>query len=172
MRSCAKCGGELPNRVIIDGKAHVMSNRKFCLSCSPFKQHNTRDLTQPQKQTSGTKFCPKCETMKPLSDFHTRKRRGGTEGHSYCKDCLYEYQHRRWVERKREVINLLGGKCQICDYDRCLSGFDLHHRDASEKEAGWGIIQKWSWPRLLKEVEKCDLLCCRCHRELHHPEEL
>lgn len=172
MRSCAKCGGNLPNRVTIDGKTHNIRSRKFCLTCSPFKQHNTRDITVPAKTDVNGKFCPQCQEIKPLSDFHSRSRGGRKEPHSYCKSCLYAYQHHRWIERKRSVVNLLGGCCRVCGYNRCLSALELHHREPSEKDASWERVQKWSWPRVIREVEKCDLLCCRCHRELHHPEEL
>lgn len=119
-----------------------------------------------------TKRCPVCSKDKPLSEFHSRFKNGKVVPSSYCKPCLYAYQHRRWIERKRWIIGLLGGHCIVCGYSKCLSGFDLHHRDPSEKDACWDVVQKWSKDRILKEVAKCDLMCCRCHRELHHPEEV
>jgi hypothetical protein len=42
-----KCGSVIPNLVTIDGRVRNLSNRKFCLECSPFGRHNTRDLTKP-----------------------------------------------------------------------------------------------------------------------------
>jgi hypothetical protein len=78
-RACKKCGEYIPYLVKIDGKSHNLKNRKFCLSCSPFKQHNTRDLTQPKPRRS-----------QKFSDYRRRKKmklveyKGGQ-----CKRCGY-----------------------------------------------------------------------------------
>jgi hypothetical protein len=49
---------------------------------------------------------------------------------------------------------------------------DLHHKDPKEKEFCLGEIvhRGWSKKRILEEVEKCDVHCANCHRELHHNE--
>lgn len=41
---CKKCKSEFKIRQVIDGKTHNLQRRKFCLNCSPFGQHNTRNL--------------------------------------------------------------------------------------------------------------------------------
>lgn len=46
MRYCKKCNNELPWSMVIAGKKRSLKNRVFCLQCSPFKEHNTRDLTK------------------------------------------------------------------------------------------------------------------------------
>ena len=66
-----------------------------------------------------------------------------------------------------------GNECQICGYDKIkyLSAFDFHHRDPSQKDfslASKGICK--SYKTLIKEVDKCDLLCGRCHQEIHDEE--
>ncbi len=70
--------------------------------------------------------------------------------------------------RKQELINYKGGKCQICGYDKVkfLSAFSFHHRDPSQKEFGISSSSK-KIESLMAEVDKCDLLCVRCHAELH-----
>src|SRR5271169_3015483 len=64
-------------------------------------------------------------------------------------------------------------KCKNCpeSHPACL---EFHHRNPAEKE--FNITQAWrlgySWKRILKEIEKCDVLCANCHRKLHwkdHP---
>ena len=45
---------------------------------------------------------------------------------------------------------------------------DFHHLDAKTKEFGIsldGITR--SWDRVLKELDKCVLVCSNCHREVH-----
>lgn len=44
MRQCLNCGGTIPNRILIDGRIRNLKNRKYCITCSPFGQHNTRKI--------------------------------------------------------------------------------------------------------------------------------
>lgn len=50
MKTCLNCGGSIPARVEVDGITRILSSRKFCLSCSPFGTHNTRDIRDPKKR--------------------------------------------------------------------------------------------------------------------------
>lgn len=69
---------------------------------------------------------------------------------------------------KRRAIELLGGCCKHCGYNRSQSAMDFHHVDPSQKEVSIssnGITR--SWARIEKELQKCILLCSNCHREEH-----
>lgn len=77
---------------------------------------------------------------------------------------------KNWRKRtKRLIIESMGDKCQICDYDRCDSALELHHIDPSKKEFSFGGLR--ASPRsveLIKdELKKCILLCSNCHKEVH-----
>ena len=82
------------------------------------------------------------------------------------------------VAKRRRKIRLMavahaGGKCIICGYNKYLEVLEFHHRDPSQKN--FGIGQRGltrSWKRVEAEVEKCDLLCANCHREMHVEERL
>lgn len=50
-RVCA-CGRIIPFTCVIDGKKRNLKNRKFCLDCSPFGRHNTRNLSMPRSDPS------------------------------------------------------------------------------------------------------------------------
>ncbi len=69
---------------------------------------------------------------------------------------------------KDKAIVYLGGKCNFCGYDRCISALDFHHID--EKTKSFGLSQRGltrSWERTRQELEKCVLVCANCHREIH-----
>jgi hypothetical protein len=81
---------------------------------------------------------------------------------------MLAYYHKR-QSRKLDLVLLKGGKCQQCGYDKCLDALVFHHRDSSSKTFGLSreYIWKVSWDKLVTEAEKCDLLCCNCHAEVH-----
>ena len=70
---------------------------------------------------------------------------------------------------KREAIQYKGGCCQRCGYDKYEEALDFHHIDPKTKKFGiCRMLRKTvSWARIKKEIDKCQLLCCRCHREVH-----
>lgn len=44
MPNCRKCSAPFPSRLKIAGKWKVLNHRKYCLTCSPWGQHNTKIL--------------------------------------------------------------------------------------------------------------------------------
>jgi hypothetical protein len=49
-----------------------------------------------------------------------------------------------------------------------VEALDFHHREETEKTTSpSNAIMKWSWDRAKIELDKCDLLCSNCHREVH-----
>ena len=78
--------------------------------------------------------------------------------------------------RKVKAILFKGGKCLKCGLEyNGKNGllYHFHHRDPSSKE--YYIDRMWasglSWEDILKEINKCDLLCVVCHLWEHHPDE-
>lgn len=70
---------------------------------------------------------------------------------------------------KIKIVQSMGGKCQICNYDKCYNALELHHINPSEKDIEFGkiIANPRKWEIIKEELNKCILLCCRCHREIH-----
>lgn len=74
---------------------------------------------------------------------------------------MADYMRKRRAARRKELEDLKGGKCEKCGSDS-----DLHfdHRDRSDRKfrlSGAGLDK--SWDSILKELDKCDLLCSSCH---------
>ena len=70
---------------------------------------------------------------------------------------------------KRELVNILGGQCYVCGYNRSLTSLIFHHRDPKLKSFSitHGITRKYPKEKLITEIKKCVLLCSNCHGELH-----
>lgn len=83
-----------------------------------------------------------------------------------------EYSNWRVSEHRRKIkikaIEHKGGKCEKCGYHKCTKALDFHHRDPKEKEFRISSGKSIGWEKTKKEIEKCDLLCSNCHREIHH----
>jgi hypothetical protein len=77
------------------------------------------------------------------------------------------------VQRRKKIfaVNFYGGKCIKCGYDKCINAMEFHHRDPSTKKARPSfIIMRWKWERVKEELDKCDLLCSNCHKEVEYKE--
>lgn len=68
---------------------------------------------------------------------------------------------------KKRAIEYLGGECLYCSYKGYYGAMDFHHRDPNEKECDWGALRHKTWDKITVELDKCDLVCCRCHAEIH-----
>jgi hypothetical protein len=154
MRCCKKCNEPIPNRVWIDGKRKNINRRKYCLKCSPFGEHNTKQLHINKEED---KLC-KCSVCGRDYVYSRQKANSTTR----CNSC-YVKERRRKI--KQEAIMFKGGKCKVCGYDKCYASMDFHHLDRTKKEfsiSGNNMAKD----KLFKELEKCILVCKNCHGEI------
>lgn len=82
-------------------------------------------------------------------------------------------QNKNRFRRRSEYKQMLGGKCCLCGYDKCINALQFHHKDPSQKKFGisdsiFGKGQQgFSDEDLIAEIQKCMLVCANCHFELH-----
>jgi hypothetical protein len=107
------------------------------------------------------KKCSKCQTNKDQSNFYGRN--------AWCKSCFNAYCHERWKARKLKAVELMGGSCSKCDYNRNLSALEFHHIDPKTKEFNWKQVCKKPWDQVIQELSKCIIVCKNCHAEIHNP---
>lgn len=76
------------------------------------------------------------------------------------------------IERKIKLVQMLGGSCNKCTYDDNLACLSFHHRNPSEKKFVLTLLNmtKHSMETLIKEAQKCQLLCIRCHFDVEWPQ--
>jgi len=166
MKKCAKCKSYIPNWITIEGVKKNLSKRRFCLSCSPFGLRNRIDYTKYDDR-EGYKTCRKCETEKHLRYFYKCDEKRD-KASSVCKSCHGEMIKGRLKGYKRLCLDYKGSKCSICGYNRCVEALEFHHRDNIEKEFSISNARfKKFDDRTKKELDKCDVLCANCHREVH-----
>ena len=113
------------------------------------------------------KVCKHCLIEKDETDFPMN----GNRRHSWCKECHRENVKNKYKEN-RDWVNTLKDKCSICGYNKNKAALEFHHPD-NNKECNVNSLAKRAIKnreRVLKEIEKCELLCANCHREIHYPQ--
>ena len=70
-----------------------------------------------------------------------------------------------------ELIKLKGSECESCGYKQNFAALEFHHVDPNTKlfQLDPGSLSNRKWEAVLKEADKCCLLCSNCHAELHNP---
>ena len=71
---------------------------------------------------------------------------------------------------KSEYRQRLGGKCQICGYDKCQNALHFHHINPEEKKftiSDAGSRKSFTKEEIDAEIKKCVLVCANCHAEIH-----
>ena len=89
-----------------------------------------------------------------------------------CKNAAhqsYPAQRKRGLERKLHFVEILGGKCTNCGYDKNLSALAFHHVNGKEFQLDVRALSNRKLKPILDEVAKCILLCHNCHAETHNP---
>lgn len=150
--NCKKCGNSFPYRIVIDGRIRVISNRKYCLDCSPFGSKNTKVLEKSECETGTIKQCTYCNK--------TYTGRG-----SMCGICRTNTAR---IMRKQRAVNYKGSKCIICGYNKCLMALQFHHVNPRDKSFGISSSNWKKWETIKKELDKCVLLCANCHVEVEY----
>jgi hypothetical protein len=128
------------------------------------------------------KMCSRCKIEKPDTEFNFRYPDKGILQHS-CKVCtreqskkhynnnVAEYVQRAEDRRKQMAIQLEQFKqtlvCSRCGENDhvCL---DFHHVDPTKKDINVSKLTTCgSWKRIMKEIDKCVVVCANCHRKIH-----
>mgnify|MGYP001617393579 CR=1 FL=1 len=110
-------------------------------------------------------ICGSCKENKSADDFYDKNSK---RKHSYCKICFNRYCIDRWIQKKLDAIKYKGGQCKNCGYSKFYGALEFHHREPNKKEFVWNKLRLKSWENITIELDKCDLLCSNCHKEIHH----
>ncbi len=106
MKICPICEKEIRHHVVINGKVVNTQRRKYCYDCSPFGSGNNKKI--------------KCKVIADELDS-ARKRKHKRQYHKYQKQLR--------AKRKQKLVDMLGGECVKCGYDKCLRALEFHHKD-------------------------------------------
>lgn len=84
-------------------------------------------------------------------------------------------QKKRYLRnQKLRAMQHKGGKCVQCGYSdlRYPGTFAFHHVVPEEKEHTVSQIFGHKWETVVKELDKCVMLCLNCHAKVHTEDEM
>ena len=145
------------------------SIRKIAIACecSPstirhwLRKYEIRTRSPSIKQPR----CNKCGETDPQKFYY---RSNGNIRTGYCKKCHSQYYTEQRREKKKQAIIHKGGICERCGLKtEHYSVYDFHHLKGSDKEFDWRRLCKFTWDKIMVELDKCELLCSNCHRIEH-----
>jgi hypothetical protein len=141
------------------GRQRNLSNRKYCLTCSPFGLHNTRilepgeprpDELRPPRPLPEAKRCPQCGLTKPIGHFYLQR---AESVHAWCKVCNTEHRKARFrQDRLAALMHYSNGDIRcICCGERNIEFLGLDHikDDGAEHRRQIGQVRHtiYSWLR-------------------------
>jgi hypothetical protein len=134
------------------------------------------------------KVCSRCNEEKENDEFpmQSRNTKNGVRKkvrRSECKICYNEYFRSYMKDNKSHTDRVSKGKkkrrdfvkelkieagCFLCGYKKTSAALHYHHLKPEDKEfdISWGVNKQLTEEKLLKEIEKCVILCANCHAEV------
>lgn len=122
------------------------------------------------------------EYYKTHTKKETAKKFGVSEAtvvkYSDCKRIKFTSEEKvlknreRVRNRRKKVKEILvlykGGKCIKCGYDKYIGALEFHHINPEEKDFSISNKGETRSIEVMKtEVDKCELVCSNCHKEIH-----
>lgn len=135
--------------------------------CSRSCQEKAARQRKKLKIDINEKVCNKCgKTFITKKNGHNRR---------YCYECIPEslkngVENRRLM--KKWALEYKGFKCEKCGYDKCIDALEFHHLNPEEKDFSLSDRKLiLDWQIIKQELDKCQLVCANCHREIHSVKE-
>lgn len=172
-------GMDILKKLVEDGLTIPQISREMEISessvCRLLKKFSLKTKRHIDHQPDAiTKKCRYCFQEKPIDEFHFSGVAGDVKYRRHkCKDCYFlmkcdrRLKIRKWFVDYKKALKC--DSCGNCDF-RVL---DFHHKD-DNKEADISEVvssSRWGKKRIMKEIEKCVVLCANCHRILHYEQK-
>jgi hypothetical protein len=149
-----------------------------CIKCGQKKTIQTCHIKNGATKTCGcncsdkelkigkSKICPICDKEFTITETKDNSRK-------YCYECSPPDRRGDYTPlfnaMKKRLIELKGGCCQRCGYNKNIVALCFHHRNPTEKTFEINMSSHHcTWEEIFEESKKCDLLCLNCHAEIHN----
>ena len=127
------------------------------------------------------KICSKCKIEKDLSEFNRNKAR--SDGYNtFCRECAKKHSKDYYKKNKEKMIGQINERknLRIIEVQRKIYEYKSTHSCVDCGEADPIVLQfdhqsdkefaissyRWlgySWNKIKKEIDKCEVRCANCH---------
>jgi len=130
------------------------------------------------------KECLRCKNEKNIDEFSFKSKKDNKR-QAYCKECFvilrkesYEKNKKHYLSkaknRKGEVVEWVfemkkNMGCERCGFSHPVA-LDFHHINNDKEYDVSKLVRNGNKDKILKEIEKCIVLCSNCHRIFHYEE--
>jgi hypothetical protein len=170
IKRCKKCSRDFNTSYNINGVQGNAHTRSYCFDCSPYKSGNRYRLDTHDAEEKTCKTCRKKLNRKMFYKSSSKtKQNGDISNHqqSSCIECTKQIINDRDKNLKQYLVDYKGGKCNLCGYNKTICVLEFHHTDPNQKDFEISRRRGCSIDKTIKELDKCLLLCCNCHQEIH-----
>ena len=125
------------------------------------------------------RICKDCNQKKTLLSFPKSKRKkdGDWYRRHKCNKC-YHLMKKKYKHKKRKLLveykkkqNCLNCNYSIYTHPKTFThmALEFHHMSDDKSHNVGNMVNQngYAWETIKKEIKKCIVLCCRCHRERH-----
>lgn len=120
MPQCEKCGGYFPFLVEINGKKRNLKNRKYCLVCSPFGLHNTKNLVDASEPAEPIHPLPPSEDLAYLIGVISGDGSISRLRRVYKLAIACDIRYPDLIDRYTDLLNrVIGGKVSVLHRKDC-----------------------------------------------------
>lgn len=125
-------------------------------------------LPPKEKKYCSKEGCNEKHSAKGLCQKHYREYKVSLNPNVYKN--IENVRVKRARKHKAEIVNIMGGQCKLCGYNKNYAALEFHHIDPSEKDATpKSLMRNKDIDVIMDEIKKCILVCKNCHTEIHHP---
>jgi hypothetical protein len=172
LKQCTKCNQTKYTDNFAKNSKRSDRLQGICKQCQ--KEYREKARNVPKVDVSEL-CCSKCQSTKPVSEFN--KASSTKTGYfAWCRECVKkytkykdykDYHGDRRQERLKWVRELKYGQpCVDCGkiYEPACMDYD-HIKGNKIKSIARMIMDNTPKETILKEIEKCELVCCLCHNK-------
>jgi len=95
----------------------------------------------------------------------------GKKAQQYCSKAHKE--RAKTIRRRKFILDYKDGKsCSICGWNKHPEILQFHHINETGKEECVSQLVCQLKEKIIKEIEKCILVCPNCHSWIHFPNSL
>lgn len=159
-----------------------------CSRCGEYKKVTEFHVSQ-YHCVGYSPHCKQCAAKRHLQDYAENRtkrleysKKWAKENAEKCRDRTRRFKkqnpekvkvynkkaHDRMALNKKLFVKLLGGKCNVCGYNKSTWALHFHHPKEKTISAA-KVLQTYSVlpVKFQEELSACVLLCANCHIELH-----